>query len=305
MPPSQSSEPAVSQKRTRAEGDSEEIAVPDDLKCQICLGLLDDAVQTPCCGALCCRSCIDTWLLKNKSCISCRFSPIKSCDLQRDVIRDRLSAAHPRPCAYVYHGCIFVGRRAEVSAHEKNCECIPRSVKMLQDRVAHLEATILSMQQGGEDDNLAKSLQHIHGFAQVCVHDRTALQNGVQKDLWHSMAFSFKPQTPQQHCNDVVGELVIKESNFNVSVCFRKFGTERYNNQDMVFCVGDGPLEGAFALLTPQTVSTSTSLSHHTNCLRSKMTCWAVASQISSPVMNSTKTMSLPESFTSASRALK
>jgi hypothetical protein len=176
---------------------------------------------------------------------------------------------------------------------------------MLQDRVAHLEATILSMQQGGEDDNLAKSLQHIHGFAQVCVHDRTALQNGVQKDLWHSMAFSFKPQTPQQHCNDVVGELVIKESNFNVSVCFRKFGTERYNNQDMVFCVGDGPLEGAFALLTPQTVSTSTSLSHHTNCLRSKMTCWAVASQISSPVMNSTKTMSLPESFTSASRALK
>jgi hypothetical protein len=90
----------------------------------------------------------------------------------------------------VDHGCIFVGRRSEVGAHEKNCECIPRSV--LRDRVAHLEAAIL--QQGGRDDNLVKALQHIHGFAQVYVHDRTALQNGVQKDLWHSMAFSFKPE---------------------------------------------------------------------------------------------------------------
>jgi hypothetical protein len=92
-----------------------------------------------CCGAPCCRSCIDTWLLRRaqKSCINCR-SPIKSCDLQRDVIRDRLSAAHPRPCAWVDHGCIFVGRRAEVGAHEKNCERIPRSV--LRDRVVHLEA---------------------------------------------------------------------------------------------------------------------------------------------------------------------
>jgi hypothetical protein len=60
------------------------------------------------------------------------------------------------------------------------------------------------------------------------------------------MAFSFKPERPQQHGNDVVGELAIKESNFNVSACFRKFGTERCSNQDMVLCVGDGPLEWSF-----------------------------------------------------------
>ncbi len=108
MPPSQSSEPAVSvssdsQKRARAEG--EEIAVPDDLKCQICLNLLDDAVQLPCCGAPCCRSCIDTWLLvrAQQSCINCR-SPIKSCDLQRYVIPIPRSPLRRTPSAVCLGG---------------------------------------------------------------------------------------------------------------------------------------------------------------------------------------------------------
>jgi hypothetical protein len=152
-------------------------------------------------------------------------------------------------CEWLNEGCSFVGRRDAVRAHEKHCEFIPRSI--LRDQVAKLEATILSLQQGVGDDNVRKAMQCILGFAQVYVHDRTSLESGVQKYLWHSMAFANKPESPRQHCNDVVGELVIKESNFNVSACFRKFGPERYLNPDLVFCVGSHPLEWSFYLLDP------------------------------------------------------
>ena len=114
-----------------------------------------------------------------------------------------------------------------------------------------LEATVLGLQQGVGDDNVSKAMQCIFGFAQVYVHDRTALESGIQKDLWHTMAFEFEPERAVQYSNDVVGELVIKASNFNVSACFRKFRPGRYVDQQMVFCVGGSPCEWSFYLIDP------------------------------------------------------
>lgn len=57
--------------------------------CYVCRSLLDDAVQVPCCGAVCCRVCIEQWLLRHaqKQCVKCRQS-IKAHDLQRYVLCD-------------------------------------------------------------------------------------------------------------------------------------------------------------------------------------------------------------------------
>jgi hypothetical protein len=205
----------------------------------------------------------------------CRM-PINAHELQRDVNRDRISAAHSRPCLWVDHGCPIIGRRAEIRAHEEVCECIPRSAlreqlaqlkaKMqdfghLCDRSAHLETVIRNLCAESSDEILKRNeilknyLQHIFGFAQVHAHRRTQLQNydSVQKELWHAMAYASNPHTSIQHMNDTVGELVIKETGFNISARFRKFGPDRLSNDGnrTVLCANEGPLEWSFFLIDP------------------------------------------------------
>jgi hypothetical protein len=159
-----------------------------------------------------------------------------------------------------------VGRREEVRSHEQQCECIPRSrlrEQVLQldgthftrtcdmlHQIAHLEAQIVGTQRSG-DEGLKAALQCIHGFAQVSVHYRDELQNGIEKDLWHTMAFAHDPHTPLQYENDVVGKLVIKESNYNVSALFRNLAPQRGVDSDLVVCLGPHPQEWSFCLIDP------------------------------------------------------
>jgi hypothetical protein len=231
-----------------------DLKVPYEIMCEICQGLLEDAVQTPRCGATCCRGCIEKWLRspEQPSCITCR-KPIEASELQRDVKRDRISAAHPRPCLWVENGCPLIGRRGETRAHEATCQSIPRS--MLRDHVAQLEATIQEFGDHSGDESLKKHLQCIFGFAQVHIHPRSQMQNynSVQKGLWHAMAYACDPDTPIQHMNDIVGELVIKENNFNISARFRKFGPDRLSNDGnrTVLCADIGPREWSFCLIDP------------------------------------------------------
>ena len=164
-----------------------------------------------------------------------------------------------------------MGRRDETRAREQQCECIPRSrlreqVQQLAamafgthvtrtcdtcHQVAQLEAKIVELQRGG-DEGLRAALQCIHGFAQVSVHDRAQLQNGIQMDLWHTMAFAKNLHRPEQHRNDVVGQLVIKESNYNVSALFCNLAPQRAENaDDLVVCLGPYPHEWSFCLIDP------------------------------------------------------
>ena len=157
--------------------------------------------------------------------------------------------------------------------HEQQCECIPRSrlrEQVLQldgthftrtcdmrHQIAQLEAKIVGMQHG-DDEGLKAALQCIHGFAQVSVHHRDELQNGIEKDLWHTMASAHDPHRPVQYENDVVGKLVIKESNYNVSALFHNLAPlppQRLDNDidpDLVVCLSPPhPHEWSFCLIDP------------------------------------------------------
>jgi hypothetical protein len=106
-----------------------------DLQCLICQELVVDAVQVVCCGALHCRACIS----KCDKCPQCRKHVNADC-IVPDVRCERLAAACSRPCPNAQHGCDFNGNRASVTAHEDNCDFVPRSV--LRGKIQAVELQI-------------------------------------------------------------------------------------------------------------------------------------------------------------------
>ena len=125
-------------KRLRSEDPEEEEEEESRLRCVICTKLVEDAVQSPCCGTLHCRACLARWLSTPSSCSKCAVCrrPISSA-LITDVRAERESAAAARGCCYVEHGCTMKGNRKEMREHESSCEFIPLSA--LRSRVDELE----------------------------------------------------------------------------------------------------------------------------------------------------------------------
>ena len=122
---------------------TESVLQPDerviDLDCLICHNLVVNSVQSPCCGALFCRGCVETWLERATEtfCPNCR-QPLTKEELQKDAYRERLSANFKRRCRYhESEGCAFVGNREAISVHEKICPKMPITTR-LQARIDEL-----------------------------------------------------------------------------------------------------------------------------------------------------------------------
>lgn len=107
--------------------------------CTICTKLAEDAVQTPCCGMLHCRSCIKQWLATPSSRSQCAFcrSSVSPWSLIKDVRAERESAAAMRKCNYAEHGCKAKGSRKEMLEHQRSCHFVP--VGILRRRIEELE----------------------------------------------------------------------------------------------------------------------------------------------------------------------
>jgi hypothetical protein len=111
----------------------------ESLQCAICTKLAEDAVQTPCCGTLSCRACIERWLAARPwrpTCAFCRAN-IAAHRLITDVRAERQSAAVVRRCCYADYGCDAKGCRKDMLAHERSCERAPATV--LRQRIQELE----------------------------------------------------------------------------------------------------------------------------------------------------------------------
>ncbi len=114
---------ANSKRRCEEADDDTDIKL--SLICLICSGLVVDAVQTPCCGRLHCRSCITKWLNFPTSlsvCSHCR-TKIDVADLIKDVQCERASASRMRSCPHAEHGCEALANRAGMAEHELVREC--------------------------------------------------------------------------------------------------------------------------------------------------------------------------------------
>jgi hypothetical protein len=128
--------PTTSKRRCEEPDDDSEITL--SLVCLICSGLVVDAVQTPCCGRLHCRSCITKWLrfpTSRSSCSNCR-ARIDPEQLIRDVRCERLSAAKLRSCPHAEYGCAILANRAAMVEHELECEFVARCVLRQQRNAA-------------------------------------------------------------------------------------------------------------------------------------------------------------------------
>jgi hypothetical protein len=126
---SESHAPAAACKR-RGEDPDDDSEITLSLACLVCSGLVVDAVQTPCCGRLHCRSCITKWLrfpTSRSACSNCR-AKIDPEQLIRDVRCERLSAAKLRSCPHAEYGCTILANRAAMVEHELVCDFVPRCV---------------------------------------------------------------------------------------------------------------------------------------------------------------------------------
>jgi hypothetical protein len=101
------------------------ISLPDELTCGICYDLLDGARQTPCCGGLSCKACVETLAASTTTCPYCREDELVVGRLQMDVRVERAAASIVRPCKY--GGCDYRGKRDELKAHIAACDKRPVS----------------------------------------------------------------------------------------------------------------------------------------------------------------------------------
>jgi len=153
MPPkrrSQAPPPWVPTKPAAASGDDaapvqlddaetrDATSLPPDLECGICRDLLDGATQTPCCGGLSCRSCIEKSAASSSACPYCREA-LLAANVHTDVRLERAAAGFIRPCKY--DGCDYRGKRDELKAHTAACDRRPKDEIIAELRGVKRELT--------------------------------------------------------------------------------------------------------------------------------------------------------------------
>ena len=84
-----------------------------NLSCSICLNVFSHPVRTAC-GHVFCASCLQSWLPQKAQCPECR-APVT--EATRDRFAERLVSNVEGCCQFRSHGCSWVGRRGEMSAH--------------------------------------------------------------------------------------------------------------------------------------------------------------------------------------------
>lgn len=107
---------------------AEKVSESEELDCSICYELVEDAVQTPCCGNLYCRACITEALSNRKSCPTCRKT-LCVVQLTPDHRAERKSKAMVRPCSQ--GNCSFTGNHQAMQAHVAEAHVAHVDVKKL------------------------------------------------------------------------------------------------------------------------------------------------------------------------------
>jgi hypothetical protein len=123
--------------------------VDDELKCSICYHPFVSPVSTEICGHTFCQKCIETWLLEQQTCPTCRrrvlftdFKPVStrvilnllnripvrctSCrqiNIERGNFNDHKDQCVERiiQCSFAHLSCSWIGKQDELSQHELIC----------------------------------------------------------------------------------------------------------------------------------------------------------------------------------------
>lgn len=95
-------------------------SLPSHLECEICLDILNDPVQTSCCGQGYCKTCIKQ--VRSKACPHCRAK----LEFYPDKKSLRLINDLQIKCPYHIEGkCQWEGSSSELKNHLKNCDIKP------------------------------------------------------------------------------------------------------------------------------------------------------------------------------------
>ncbi len=146
--------------------------VDDELKCSICHHPFVSPVSTDICGHTFCQICIETWLLQQQTCPSCRrrvlasnFQPVStrivlnllnripvrciSCrelNIERGNFNDHKQQCIKRivSCSFSNLTCLWTGKQDELSQHERTCPYrqVQPIVDELQNQNRKLQTTV-------------------------------------------------------------------------------------------------------------------------------------------------------------------
>ena len=111
--------------------------LPDYLTCGICHDLVTGATQTPCCGGLSCKACIEAVAATTVVCPYCRARALAPGKVHPDVRVERLAAHFVRACKHA--GCDLKAQRDELVAHEPTC-CHRPTHEVIAELCAEIEA---------------------------------------------------------------------------------------------------------------------------------------------------------------------
>lgn len=192
--------------------------IDDELKCSICHHPFLKPVSTEICGHTFCKECIETWLLEQQTCPTCRrrvlmtnFQPITtrvvlnllnrilvrciSCretNIQRGNYEDHKDKCNQRiiSCSFVNLTCSWKGKINELSQHELICPY--RTVQPIIDQLNHQNRDLhLTIQ---------KQAEQIRFLSILLNNGKTMNQNCIRDDYCH--VFYYTPnQQDEQKCN--------------------------------------------------------------------------------------------------------
>ena len=119
--------------------------VPEKLICNICTKVLSEPHLTECCGQHYCKSCLENWLLRNRTCPTCPHcrAPNPKHILNKDRVREIKELEVY--CKNHQGGCQWKGKLEDLGTHQSGClhnkvKCAGCGQKVRQSEVdSHLQ----------------------------------------------------------------------------------------------------------------------------------------------------------------------